>query len=148
VEKRTDRYMKEDWAKITAKNDCIHAKIIAAMDRGPTDPQVQEGVAELRQYITDHFYECTPDIFRGLGDLYVTDERFTANLDKNSPGYTAFLREAMNVYCDRLTSNTYRKFINATSCLSKNKQNPILAAAYFGRDFAYDIRQPWRVILA
>jgi hypothetical protein len=72
------------------------------MDRGPADAQVQEGVAELRQHITDHFYECTPEIFRDLGDLYISDERFTANLDKNKPGYAVFLREAMRVYCDPL----------------------------------------------
>lgn len=43
VEKRTNTYTKEDWARITAKNDAINAKIIAAMERGPADPQVQEG---------------------------------------------------------------------------------------------------------
>jgi hypothetical protein len=64
---------------MTTKNDSINAKIITAMDIGPADPQVQEGVAELRQHITEYFYECTPDIFRGLGDLYVMDERFTTN---------------------------------------------------------------------
>jgi hypothetical protein len=76
------------------------------MDKGPADPQVQEGVAELRQYIADHFYDCTSEIFRDLGDLYVTDERFTANLDKNKSGYAAFLREAMHVYCDGLAAES------------------------------------------
>ncbi|MED4604239.1 MerR family transcriptional regulator [Paenibacillus validus] len=101
IEKRTNAYTKEDWARITARNEAINAKIIAAMERGPADPEVQEGVGELRQYITEHFYDCTLEIFRGLGDLYVTDGRFTANLDKNKPGYAAFLQKAMHVYCDR-----------------------------------------------
>ena len=104
VEKRTDKYSKEDWAKMMAKNESINAKINAAMDKGPADPQVQEAVRELRQWITDHFYDCTPEIFRGLGDLYVTDERFTANIDKHKAGYALFLREAMHIYCDRLDS--------------------------------------------
>lgn len=102
VEKRTDNYTKDDWAQIMAKSGSIFAKVIAAMDRGPADPQVQEAVGELRQWITDHFYDCTTEIFRGLGDLYVTDERFTANIDKYKPGLAAFLREAMHIYCDRL----------------------------------------------
>ncbi|WP_199616659.1 MerR family transcriptional regulator [Paenibacillus alkalitolerans] len=102
VERRTDNYSKADWANIMAETERINAKIIAAMDNGPDDPQVQEGVAELRGWITDRFYDCTPEIFRGLADLYVTDERFTANLDKNKPGYAAFLQKAMHIYCDRL----------------------------------------------
>ncbi|MCQ6561993.1 MerR family transcriptional regulator [Paenibacillus mendelii] len=99
TERRTNKYTKDDWARIHAENEASNAKIIAAMDRGPSDPQVQEGVGELRSHITRYYYDCTLDIFRGLADLYVDDPRFTANIDKNKPGYAAFLREAMIVYC-------------------------------------------------
>ncbi|QYR21847.1 MerR family transcriptional regulator [Paenibacillus sp. sptzw28] len=102
VESRTSKYTQEDWARIHERSGQTNAKIIAAMDRGPADPQVQEGVAELRQQITDYYYDCTPEIFRGLADLYVDDPRFTKNIDKNKPGYAAFLREAMIIYCDNL----------------------------------------------
>ncbi|MDP3488427.1 MAG: TipAS antibiotic-recognition domain-containing protein [Bacillota bacterium] len=40
--------------------------------------------------------------FRGLGDLYVEDERFTANIDKVKPGLASFLRVVMHFYCDNL----------------------------------------------
>lgn len=103
--RKTSAYKKEDWAKITAKANEIYRKVIENMDRGPADPRVQEAVAELRQHITDNYYNCTPEIFRGLGDLYVGDERFTANIDKHQPGLAAFLREAMHVYCDNLAEN-------------------------------------------
>lgn len=53
-----------------------------------------------RQHITDSFYNCTLEIFRGLGDLYVQDEHFTANIDKVKPGLAKFMREAMHLYCD------------------------------------------------
>ncbi|GAA4834491.1 MerR family transcriptional regulator [Paenibacillus vulneris] len=102
VEQKASGYSSQDWNDIMEQSRQIYAKIIAAMDNGPEDPQVQEGVAELREWITSHFYECTPDIFRGLGDLYVEDERFTANIDKHKEGLAVFLREAMHVYCDRL----------------------------------------------
>ncbi|MFD2170415.1 MerR family transcriptional regulator [Tumebacillus lipolyticus] len=102
AEKRTESYTKEDWAKITARQEANYAKIIAAMHNGPSDPQVQEAVADLRQTIIDYHYDCTLEIFRGLGDLYVADERFTANIDKYQPGLAAFLREAMHFYCDQL----------------------------------------------
>lgn len=99
---KTSKYTKEDWAAIMGKSDEIYKKIVSLMDKGPADPQVQEAVGEWRQYITDSFYNCTLEIFRGLGDLYVSDERFTANIDKYKPGLAAFLKEAMYIYCDNL----------------------------------------------
>ncbi|WP_282938496.1 MerR family transcriptional regulator [Paenibacillus sp. RC67] len=104
VEQRTSGYSPQDWTTIMEQSASIYTKIAAAMDKGPEDPQVQESVAELRAWITNHFYDCTPEIFRGLGNLYVEDERFTANIDKHKAGLAVFLREAMQVYCDRLES--------------------------------------------
>ncbi|MDP4143345.1 MAG: MerR family transcriptional regulator [Bacillota bacterium] len=101
-QKKTSQYKKEDWARIMSRSEEIYKKVIANMDKGPADKEVQEAVAELRQHITDSFYNCTPEIFRGLGDLYVNDERFTANIDKYKPGLAKFLREAMHIYCDNL----------------------------------------------
>lgn len=99
-QRRTSGYTKDDWAAIMAKQDEIRKRIIALMDKGPADPQVQEAVEEWRQLITDSFYTCTLEIFRGLGDLYVNDERFTASIDKYRPGLAKFMREAMHLYCD------------------------------------------------
>lgn len=102
VYERTSRYSKGDWANIAKTYGSIYQRVIQAMDKGPAAPEVQEAVADLRKYITDHFYDCTPEIFRGLGDLYVQDERFTKNIDKFKPGLAQFLREAMHIYCDNL----------------------------------------------
>ncbi|GIM28257.1 MerR family transcriptional regulator [Clostridium polyendosporum] len=101
-EKKTSKYTKDDWARIMAKGDQIYKKLAVLMDKDPSDPQVQELVAEKRQYITDSFYNCTPEIFRGLGELYVYDERFTANIDKYKLGLAKFLSEAIQYYCDNL----------------------------------------------
>jgi DNA-binding transcriptional MerR regulator len=99
---KTATYTKDDWARIMGKQDKIYTKLAALMDKAPSDPQVQALVAEQRQHITDSFYTCTPDIFQRLGDLYVSDERFTANIDKYKPGFAKFLRKAMRLYCDNL----------------------------------------------
>ncbi|BCR35148.1 MerR family transcriptional regulator [Mariniplasma anaerobium] len=99
--KKTSKYTKEDWARIHAEKEKIDKKIISNMDKGVKDVIVQEEVAKLRQHITDNYYQCTVEIFRGLGDLYVQDERFTKNIDKNKSGYAVFLREAIHYYCDR-----------------------------------------------
>ncbi|MFC7370217.1 MerR family transcriptional regulator [Fictibacillus iocasae] len=100
-EKKTQQYSKEDWARIQAKSDEIYRTLASRMDHGPDDEVVQQVIAKWRQLITDHFYECTLDIFRGLGDLYVDDPRFTKNIDKHKKGLAAFMRDAMHIYCDR-----------------------------------------------
>lgn len=100
--KKTSKYTKEDWARIMKRGEEINKRIAALMDKGPADAEVQQAVAQWRQYITDSFYTCTPEIFKGLADLYVDDERFTKNIDKYRPGLAQFLREAMHIYCDNL----------------------------------------------
>lgn len=103
--KKTSSYKEEDWKRIQEKSEELYRRLIAAMSKGPADEEVQEIIGGFRQHITDNFYECTPEIFRGLGDLYVNDPRFTKNIDKYQPGLAEFMREAMHMYCDRLEQN-------------------------------------------
>ena len=72
------------------------------MDRDPADPDVQQWVARHHRQIDDRFYTCTPEVYRGLGDMYVDDARFTAFYDRVKPGLAPFLRDAMHVYADTL----------------------------------------------
>ncbi|MGM0883793.1 MAG: MerR family transcriptional regulator [Bacillota bacterium] len=99
---RTAAYKEEDWKRIHAESEAIYRGIIGAMHKGPADEEVQKYVDQFRSHITSAYYDCTPEIFRGLGDLYVYDERFTKNIDKYQDGLAVFLRDAMHVYCDRL----------------------------------------------
>lgn len=101
AEKRTAGYSPEDWMNIQSKTDKIYNRIIAGMDHGPEDTGVQRAVADWRQFITDHYYDCTLDIFRGLGNLYVDDPRFTKNIDKYQQGLAAFFKEAIHYYCNQ-----------------------------------------------
>lgn len=99
--KRTSQYTKEDWAKVMARASEIYLEIASLMDKSPEDEDVQRAVAKWRQHITDSFYNCTLEIFRGLGELYVNDERFTKNIDKVKPGLAEFMSRAIKIYCDR-----------------------------------------------
>ena len=66
----------------------------------PTAPEVQSAVCELQQFITSHFYTCTPEILAGLGEMYVADERFRRNIDKTGGKGTAeFVRRAIRARC-------------------------------------------------
>ena len=62
----------------------------------PADEKVQEKVGEYKQFITDNFYTCTDEILRGLGEMYVSDERFRKNIDKaGGDGTAEFVAEAI-----------------------------------------------------
>ncbi|MFV3010794.1 MerR family transcriptional regulator [Clostridium botulinum] len=100
--KKTSKYTKEYWSNIMKDWDEIFKKLANLMDKNPDDEEVQESVYQLREHISKNFYDCTPEIFRGLGELYVNDERFTANIDKYKTGLSKFVREAINVYCDNI----------------------------------------------
>lgn len=70
------------------------------MDKSPVDEEVQIVIGKWRNHISENFYDCTIEIFRGLGIMYVADERFTKNIDKYKSGLAQFLSDGINVYCD------------------------------------------------
>lgn len=103
-ERKTSTYTKHDWALIKVQMGQIYKNIMEAMDNGPADSRVQREIGRFRQLITDNFYECSLEIFRGLGDLYVNDGRFTEYFEGYKSGLARFMREAMHIYCDNLQS--------------------------------------------
>ena len=66
----------------------------------PDAPGVQTAIHHLQQFITDHFYTCTPEILAGLGEMYVADDRFRENIDKaGGEGTAEFAAKAIAFYC-------------------------------------------------
>ncbi|MEX0763518.1 MAG: MerR family transcriptional regulator [Dehalococcoidia bacterium] len=98
--RRAARYGKADWTAIQSESDEINRALAGLMDQDPASRDVQEWVGKWHRLINDRFYTCPPEMFRGLGDLYVEDARFTAFYDKYKPGLAAFLRSAMHAYAD------------------------------------------------
>lgn len=99
-ERKTKNYKKEDWARIKNEQEYIYKKFIDSMDKGFSSPDAQAAVKEWQQSITKNFYNCSNEILRGLGDMYVSDDRFTQNIDKYKPGLSLFLKNAFDYYCD------------------------------------------------
>ena len=62
---------------------------------------MHELVRRWQKYITDNFYTCTNEILSGLGLMYVEDERFKENLDKNGEGTAKLMAEAIKIYCSK-----------------------------------------------
>ena len=70
-----------------------------AAGNAPDSPAAQALVQTLQAYITAHFYTCTKEILAGLGQMYVGDERFRANIDHAADGTAQYAADAIDVYC-------------------------------------------------
>ena len=66
----------------------------------PTAAEVQAMVAKLQEYISRNYYNCTRQILAGLGQMYVADERFKANIDRaGGEGTADFVSRAIAEFC-------------------------------------------------
>lgn len=52
-----------------------------------------------RRWLCVFYPRYSREYHRGLGEMYVSDERFRVNYDKLGSGCTEFLRDAINIYC-------------------------------------------------
>ncbi|NLA53128.1 MAG: MerR family transcriptional regulator [Clostridiales bacterium] len=69
----------------------------------PESSEVQEMMAGMYLYFNDSFgYHYSPEAFKGLGQMYADDERFTKNIDSFGEGLSEFLKEAMSLFADGL----------------------------------------------
>ena len=80
----------------------IFSKFALCMKKrsSPDCVEAQSLVKELQDYITENFYTCTNEILSGLSQMYVYDERFKNNIDKNAQGTAQFVSEAIKKYCE------------------------------------------------
>lgn len=66
----------------------------------PASAEAQALIKELQTFITQHFYTCTPQILRGLGQMYAGGGSFTENIDAaGGKGTAEFAHKAIEVYC-------------------------------------------------
>ena len=64
------------------------------------DPQVQALVAKLQGFITANYYQCTNQILRGLGQMYIAGDEMTDNINRAGGEGTAQLaHDAIEIYC-------------------------------------------------
>ena len=98
---KTASYTQDRWQAVNDGLMASFAKFAACMKDGhaPHSTEAQALVKELQNYITDHYYTCTNQILAGLGQMYVADERFKANIDANTPGTAEFVSTAIAIYC-------------------------------------------------
>lgn len=99
---KTHHYSKDKWNDLAAEMDSIFAKFSLCARNGgaPDSAEAQCLVKQLQCHITDNYYHCTNQILAGLGQMYVADDRFRANIDRHADGTAAFVCEAIAIHCN------------------------------------------------
>ncbi|OPJ62541.1 HTH-type transcriptional activator mta [Clostridium oryzae] len=100
-EKRTSKYNKEQWQQINEEGKYILKAFADNIDKAPDSSEVQTLVKKWQNFITDNFYNCTNEILQCLGTMYIGDERFKENIDRNCDGTAEFISKAIEIYCTK-----------------------------------------------
>ena len=78
----------------------IFAQIGAIRHASPASEEAQALVEKLQSFITEHYYTCTKQILRGLGQIYIAGDSMTENIDKaGGEGTAEFAHQAIEIYC-------------------------------------------------
>ncbi len=98
---------KEELAKLGMESEDIRKKLFSLMKGKPESANVQEQIARHYQNIRMYWGTAgSPDgqaeAYRGLGQLYVTDERFTLIDNQPNPGFALFMSKAMSYFADKM----------------------------------------------
>ncbi|MVO86709.1 MerR family transcriptional regulator [Streptomyces sp. p1417] len=102
-QRRAASYTKEDWKRLTAELDAIHARMAGLLAAGhaPDSPEAMDVAEEHRLFITARYYGCGHELHTCLGDMYVSDPRFTATYEAVRPGLAVYLRDAIHANAAR-----------------------------------------------
>ncbi|WP_235910284.1 MerR family transcriptional regulator [Deinococcus kurensis] len=99
---RTARYGAADWARVRAEMDSLTAEYVVLMEAGvpATDGRALAVAARHRAHISGAYYDASPQMMRGLAQMWVADERFTRNIDRARPGLAAYQSAAVTAWAD------------------------------------------------
>jgi hypothetical protein len=82
---------------------------LATLFESGAAPDSEEAMATVeahRQHISRWYYDCSYEIHRGLGEMYVADERFRANYDALAPGLSEFIRDAIHANAEHASDTS------------------------------------------
>ena len=96
---KVKKWPKKKWASVNKELDEILKQLSALIGTPVADPEVQALIARHHAHL-NNFFEVKPNMYRGLGKLYVEDPRFHAYFEKYRAGLADYLAEGIAFYCD------------------------------------------------
>lgn len=99
---RTKHMTKEDFKKLAKDGLEWTRKMGDVMTAGHTaeGKEAQDMIAQHYEGLRT-FYDPSPELYRGLAEMYIADPRFTKYYDDVRPGLAVFVHDAMIAYCER-----------------------------------------------
>ncbi|MGI6558791.1 MAG: MerR family transcriptional regulator [Limnochordia bacterium] len=85
---------------IAAEMEAIFEQLAGLRESSPGSPETQAAIKAWYDFLNDNFGDYSPAAFKGLGEMYVADERFTASIDRFGEGLAAFMRDAMAIFAE------------------------------------------------
>jgi DNA-binding transcriptional MerR regulator len=100
---RTATFTKDDWLRYRAETDALHSRLVAGFRTGssPDSREAMELAEEHRRWV-GRMWDCSPEMHRGLADMYLADERFTKTYEDLAPGLAQWLHDAIHANAARL----------------------------------------------
>ena len=99
-EKKTADYSEEKQVFLSNEMMNIFKEFGQKAEKSPADPEVQEIVKKLQDFITANYYTCTKQILSGLGQMYAAGGEMTDNIDTvGGKGTANFAAKAIEVFC-------------------------------------------------
>jgi hypothetical protein len=81
--------------------DDLFTDLAKIRDEAPGSATAQAAIDKMYSHFNANFgCRYSLEAFAGIGQMYVTDERFTVNIDKYGNGLSKFLSEAMKIYAE------------------------------------------------
>lgn len=102
--RRVSSYDKNDWLRMRREQTDIEHRFAELLTAGvPADGPDAMDVAEAhRRHIGTWFYDCSVEMHRSLGEMYVEDERFTQHYEQIAPGLARYVRDVVVANTNRM----------------------------------------------
>lgn len=106
---KLEKLSKKEQGIIAEKWNMIFRELADLRDENPGSHNVQAAIQSWYDFLNKHIHTYSLEAFKGLGQLYVEDERFTKNIDKYGNGLAQFMRDAMSLYVEQHKKNGNRQ---------------------------------------
>ncbi len=101
-QRKWSSYSEDQKEEIKKEGGLITVRMVSENpDARPTDPDVQKAIEDYYTYLNQYFYTCDVEFLRNLADMWVEDPRFAINYERVREGGATFVREAVQIFCDR-----------------------------------------------
>lgn len=97
---KINQLSKDEQKAMGEEFDQIYRNLAAVRHKDPDSDEAQVAIKVWYDYLNT-IGDYSLDAFKGLGQMYVDDERFRQNIDQYGDGLAAFMRDVMAVYTDR-----------------------------------------------